>query len=44
MKDKKSIYRCNICGKETKETAGRDIPCEKCGYTMEEVVKGIIVK
>jgi len=44
MKDKKSVYKCPVCGKVLEAKAGKYMRCKDCGKDMDEVNKGIITK
>jgi len=40
----KSLYRCPVCGNETKATPGIRIGCIRCNSVMQEVKKGAVTK
>jgi len=44
MKDKKSVYRCNSCGKEIEVNPNLAYKKVCCGVQMQEVRRGIITK
>ena len=44
MKEKKSVYKCPVCGEELGAEAGGKQVCSYCRVRMQEVSKGIITK